>query len=210
MKHATLARLLVIPSTVLCVLVIGYVVFTTGTRPGSYSVAAGSMAPTVMEREMVLASKDFYADRAPVPGDVALFDVPRDGVLTTFIKRVVAGPGDRVKLEHGRLYLNGVLVERTPLPSDPAMDGLLYRETLPNGRSYVIAELSDSEFQDDSEEIEVQPGHYFVLGDNRDRSHDSRFPKFGTIPLAAFVGRASIVWMSGDWRRIGKTLQPDR
>lgn len=204
-----LARLLVIPAIVLGVLAIGYIVFTTGTDPRSFSVAAGSMAPTVMEREMILASAGFYADRAPVPGDIVLFDKQLDGELFTFIKRVVAGPGDRVKFEHGRLYLNDVLVDRTAMPSDPAMDGLLYRETLPNGRSYTIAEISDSEWQDDIAEILVQPGDFFVLGDYRDRSNDSRFPKFGTVPLSTIVGKASIVWMSSDWRRIGKRLQPD-
>ena len=145
----------------------------------------------------------------PVPGDIILFNVAREGVLTTFIKRAIAGPGDRVKIEGGRLYSNGVQVERSPLPPDPTADDLVYRETLPNGRSYEIAEISDGEFQDNIPEILVEPGHYFVLGDNRDRSNDSRFPQFGTVPLAAITDQASIVWMSRDWRRIGKRVQPD-
>jgi signal peptidase I len=158
---------------------------------------------------LILASGDFYASHTPIPGDIILFNVPREGVLTTFIKRAIAGPGDRVKIEEGRLYLNGVLVERSPLPPDPAASDEVYRETLPNGRSYEIAEISDGEFQDDIPEILVEPGHYFVLGDNRDRSNDSRFPQFGTVPSAAIVDKASIVWMSRDWWRIGKRLQPD-
>ena len=204
-----LARLLIIPSTVLCVLLIGYVVFTTGIHPRSYSNPSGSMAPTIVPGEMIFASGGFYPSHTPVPGDIVLFNVPREGELTTFIKRVVAGPGDRVKIERGRLYLNGVLVERSPLPPDPVVDGQLHRETLPNGRSYEIAEVSDGEFQDDIPEILVEPGHYFVLGDNRDRSNDSRFPHFGTVPLAAIADKASIIWMSRDWRRIGKRLQPN-
>ena len=203
-----LARLLIIPSTVLCLLAIGYVVFTTGIHPRSYSNPSGSMAPTIVPGDMIFASGGFYENHAPAPGDIALFNLPREGELTTFIKRVVAGPGDRVKLERGRLYLNGVLVERSPLPPDPAVDGQLYREILPNGRSYEIAEVSDGEFQDDIPEILVEPGYYFVLGDNRDRSNDSRFPQFGTVPLAAMTDKASIIWASRDWRRIGKRLQP--
>jgi signal peptidase I len=204
-----LARLLIIPSTVLCLLAIGYVVFTTGFHVRSYSNPSGSMAPTIVPGEMIFASGGFYASHTPIPGDIILFHVPREGELTTFIKRVVAGPGDRVKIEGGRLYLNGVLVERSPLPPDPAADDLVYRETLPNGRSYEIAEISDRESPDDIPEILVEPGHYFVLGDNRDRSNDSRFPQFGTIPLAAIIDKASIIWMSGDWRRIGKRVQPN-
>ena len=204
-----LARLLIIPSTVLCLLAIGYVVFTTGIHVRSYSIPAGSMAPALVPGELIFASGGFYASHTPVPGDIILFDVPREGELTTFIKRAIAGPGDRVRIEGGRLYLNGVLVERSPLPPDPTVDAQIYRETLPNGRSYEIAEISDGEFQDDIPEILVEPGHYFVLGDNRDRSNDSRYPQFGTVPLAAITDKASIVWMSRDWRRIGKRLQPD-
>ena len=204
-----LARLLIIPSIVVFVLAAGYVVFTTGIHVRSYSMPAGSMAPALVPGEMIFASGGFYSNQVPVPGDIVLFNLPRDGELTTFIKRVIAGPGDRVKIEQGRLYLNGVLVERSPLPPDPAVDGLIYRETLPNGRSYEIAEVSDHEFQDEIPEIVIEPAHYFVLGDNRDRSNDSRFPEFGTVPLAAIVDKASIIWMSADWRRIGKRLQPD-
>jgi signal peptidase I len=204
-----LARLLIIPSTVLCLLTIGYVVFTTGIHPRSYSIPAGSMAPALVPGELIFASGGFYASHTPIPGDIVLFNVQREGKLTTFIKRVIAAPGDRVKMERGRLYLNGVLVERSPLPPDPAVDEQRYRETLPDGRSYEIAEVSDDQFQDDMPEILIEPGHYFVLGDNRDRSNDSRFPQFGTVPLAAIADRASIIWMSRDWRRIGKRLQPN-
>jgi signal peptidase I len=204
-----LARLLIIPSTVLGLLVVGYVTFTTGIFVRSYFIPAGSMAPAVGPGEMIFASGGYYASHTPVPGDIVLFNLPREGELTTFIKRVIAGPGDRIKLERGRLYLNGVLVERSPLPPDPAAGAQLYREILPNGRSYVIAEVSDGAFTDDMPEVLVEPGCYFVLGDNRDRSNDSRFPQFGTVPLAAIADKPSIIWMSRGWRRIGKRLQPN-
>ena len=204
-----LARLSIIALTVLGLLAIGYVVFMTGINPRSYSIPAGSMEPAVVPGEMIFAAGGFYRSHTPVPGDIILFNVPREGQVTTFIKRAIAGPGDRVKMEHGRLYLNGVMVERSPLPPDAAVDGQLYLETLPNGRSYEIAEKSDQEFQDEMAEIVIEPNHYFVLGDNRDRSNDSRFPQFGTVPLAAIADKASIIWMSADWRRIGKRLQPD-
>ena len=88
-----LARLLIIPSTVLCLLAIGYIVFTTGIHVRSYSMPSGSMSPTLVPGELILASGAFYASHTPVPGDIILFNVPREGVLTTFIKRAIAGPG---------------------------------------------------------------------------------------------------------------------
>ena len=204
-----LARVLIIALTVLGLLGIGFVVFTTGINPRSYSMPSGSMAPATVPGEMIFASGGFYRSHTPVAGDIVLFNVPRDGELITFIKRVVAGPGDHVKMEHGRLYLNGAMVERSPLPADPAVHGQLYLETLPNGRSYEIIETSDQGPVDEMTEIVIEPDHYFVLGDNRDRSNDSRNPEFGTVPLAAMADKASIIWMSPDWRRIGKSLQPD-
>ena len=177
-----LARLLIIPSTVLGLLVVGYVTFTTGIFVRSYFIPAGSMAPAVGPGEMIFASGGYYASHTPVPGDIVLFNLPREGELTTFIKRVIAGPGDRIKLERGRLYLNGVLVERSPLPPDPAAGAQLYREILPNGRSYVIAEVSDGAFTDDMPEVLVEPGCYFVLGDNRDRSMTAAFHNSARSP----------------------------
>jgi signal peptidase I len=78
-----LARLLIIPSTVLCVLAIGYVVFTTGIGPRSYSNPSGSMAPTIVTGDMIFASGGFYPSHTPIPGDIVLFNVPREGELTT-------------------------------------------------------------------------------------------------------------------------------
>jgi signal peptidase I len=179
----------------------------------SYSIPAGSMIPAVVPGEMIFASRHYYRSHAPVPGDIVLFHVPRDGALTTFIKRVVAGPGDRVRMEQGRLVINGVMAERSVLPPlEPVADFTAntqhYRETLPNGRSYEIVEMSDDTALDAIPEILVEPGRYFVMGDYRDRSNDSRNPTFGTIGLDAIDDKASIIWMSRDWHRIGKALQP--
>jgi signal peptidase I len=125
---------------------------------------------------------------------------------------VVAGPGDRVKMEEGRLTVNGVMTERIilpPLESSDDTDLQHYRETLPNGRSYEIIEKSDSETLDQTPEVVVGTAQYFVLGDNRDRSVDSRIPEFGTIATDWIDDKASIIWLSQDWYRIGKTLQPE-
>jgi len=204
-----LARLLIIPSTLLCLLAFGYVLATTGFPAHRYSIPAGSMIPTLVPGEMIFASGDYYRSHTPVPGDVVLFNMSWHGELTTFIKRVVAGPGDRVRMEGGRLFVNGVQVERTALPPDAAAADLKhYRESLPNGRSYEIVEISDDHFLDSLPETLVEPGHYFVMGDHRDASNDSRNPEFGAIALEAIEDRASVIWLSSNWRRIGKNVQP--
>jgi signal peptidase I len=201
----------IIPSTVLGALAFGYAIATTGITPKSYSIPSGSMIPTLEVGEMIFASHNYYRRHAPVPGDVVLFHMPWHGELTTFIKRVVAGPGDRVKMEAGRLVLNGATAARAVLPPlvpDATMQR--YRETLPNGRSYEIFEASDSAALDQTAEIVLGPEHYFVMGDNRDHSNDSRNPEFGPIALTFIDDRASIIWLSQDWRRIGRTLQPEQ
>jgi hypothetical protein len=95
-----------------------------------------------------------------------------------------------------RLFVNGVQVERTALPPDAAAADLKhYRETLHNGRSYEIVEISDAHFLDILPETLVEPGHYFVMGDHRDASNDSRNPEFGAIALEAIEDRASVIWL---------------
>jgi len=202
-----------IPSMTLGALAFGYVFATTGFSIVSYSIPAASMVPAVAPGEMIFASQHYYRCHTPVPGDVVLFHRSWHGALTTFIKRVIAGPGDRVQMKDGRLFVNGVMVERAPLPPLQRVPGFgadlqRYRETLSNGRSYEILEKSDREVLDEIPEIVVAPGQYFVVGDNRDASNDSRNPEFGTIASDFIDDKASIVWLSRDWHRIGMRLQP--
>ena len=207
-----LSYVLIILSTALGVLAFGYVIATTGIATARYSFPAGSIVPTLQVGEMIFASSHYYRSHAPVPGDVVLFHKSWHGDLTTFIKRVVAGPGDRIEMKEGRLLVNGVQAERTALPALATGDytGLQhYRETLPNGRSYEILEKSDGEMLDQMPEVVLGPGQYFVMGDNRDYSNDSRVPEFGAIAIESIDDRASIIWLSDDWRRIGTHLQPE-
>jgi len=136
---------------------------------------------------------------------------------------VIGLPVDRLMVRDGILHINGVPVTRQKIEGeDPeAPGGTIYLETLPNGVTHRIREVSDDEFGDNTREYEVPPGHYFVMGDNRDNSQDSRF--IGPIPAENLVGRAEILFFSVDgsaalwevwrwptairWSRLFKTLE---
>ncbi|GAB4140080.1 MAG: signal peptidase I [Sphingomonadales bacterium] len=157
-------------------------------------------------------------------GDVVVFKLPRDG-RTDYIKRVIGLPGDRVQLRAGVVHINGQPVKRERIddfvvPVSPNTDcrgGLQsqyrtalgdgsvvckypqYLETLPNGRSYRTLDLSRHAPNDNSQEFLVPPGHYFMMGDNRDASLDSRAPisvGVGFVPAANLVGRAEMIFYS--------------
>lgn len=157
----------------------------------------------------------------PKAGDVAVFRQPNN-TKVDFIKRVIGTPGDTVQVKGGRLYLNGKLVRREgPLTrtdlkttgNRKAYDALtgrecttsaglptaakLYREVLPNGRNYLIYECSDAEQGSDNTGIyKVPAGHYFMMGDNRDNSSDSRFATVGMVPVKNFIGKAQFMFFS--------------
>jgi signal peptidase I len=107
-------------------------------------------------------------------------------------------------MKEGRLYINGVKVARRPdgnfTPS--ARDGITYRqfiETLPNGVEHKILELGDNQRFDNTPIFKVPPNHYFMMGDNRDNSNDSR-ADVSFVPAENLVGRADIMFLSIDWR----------
>lgn len=163
----------------------------------SFDIPSSSGIPNLMTGDMFFAAKLPYRFGDPERGDIAVFKTPKDG-KTDYVKRVVGLPGDRVQMKEGRLIINGTMVERTPVDLAPEYAGgprrlTFYRETLPGGRSYVIAEESDHNPGDDTEEYAVPAGFYFVMGDNRDNSADSRFPDgVGLIPRQNFVGRYAL------------------
>lgn len=140
------------------------------------------------------------------PGDVIVFVSP-DG--QDYVKRMVASGGDRVEMRKGQLVLNG-----RAIPCLPEGAGLC-RETLPNGASHSVRSNGSGPLSDMTE-LMVPEGHYFVLGDNRDDSADSRLSRsgggVGMVPDANVIGRASRIFFSSNegvrWARIGQA--PDR
>jgi signal peptidase I len=149
----------------------------------------------------------FWADE-PKRGDVAVFKLPRDNE-TDYIKRVIGLPGDHIQMKDGVLYLNGAAVPKQRIADfvDEKGEGAgrpipQYVETLPNGVSYNVLDEDSNGAADNTKEYVVPPGHFFMMGDNRDNSLDSRFPQdapgggVGYVPYENFVGRADIIFFS--------------
>ncbi|WP_374468358.1 signal peptidase I [Phenylobacterium sp.] len=202
-----------------------------------YTIPSASMEPNLYEGDYIVVTKWSYGysrhsapfspplfegrvlARAPQRGDVAVFKTPRDN-RTDLIKRVVGLPGDRIQMRGGVLYLNGEAVPRAlvdPPPREIATSmswrgggGRLYRETLPGGRAYLTQDYGPDNPYDDTEVYVVPEGHYFMMGDNRDNSADSRVPVaaggVGYLPEENLVGRARIVLVS--WKPGASILKP--
>ena len=137
----------------------------------------------------------------PQRGDIVVFRLPRDD-SQDLIKRVVGLPGDRIQMIRGQLYINGEPVKRERIEDfvDAEEGGQpirRWRETLPNGVSYNILDLEDNGPLDNTPVYAVPPGRYFMMGDNRDNSADSRvLDEVGYVPFENIVGRAEIIYFS--------------
>jgi signal peptidase I len=186
-----------------------------------FNIPSGSMKPTLEIGDYLFVSKPAYgysrysfpfglvpiynrlpAGKEPKQGDIVVFKLPTNTGVD-FIKRVVGLPGDRVQVVDGRLYLNRILVPREPLglrrldDREGSMTVMEYIETLPNGTIHRIYEIDDRQPLDNTEEFTVPDGHYFVMGDNRDNSQDSRVQGLvGFVPYENMVGRASFLFFS--------------
>ncbi|SFZ81310.1 signal peptidase I [Devosia enhydra] len=184
-----------------------------------FSIPTASMQQTLMIGDYFVASKftwgyGKYAFPIPLPfngrimandpnrGDVAVF---RNEISNEdYIKRVVGLPGDRIQVRGGILHINGMPVEREQVGTAQDTDSFsqtipvtVYRETLPNGVSYLIQEISDNGPLDNTAEYLVPAGHFFMMGDNRDRSQDSRvLSAVGYVSGDNLIGKAEARFFS--------------
>ena len=184
-----------------------------------FNIPSGSMIPTLLVGDYLFVSKYSYGysrysfpfgmapfdgrvfETPPERGDVAVFRQPQNESVA-FIKRIVGLPGDRIQVTDGVLRINDVAVNRVRKGFATASDGYnvirfeVYQETLPNGKSYLIQERSDDDVLDNTNVFLVPEGHYFMMGDNRDNSRDSRTTSVGMVPAENLIGRAERLFFS--------------
>ena len=204
-------------SVIIQALVLALVIRTLLFQP--FSIPSGSMRPTLLEGDYLFVTKwaygysryslpfgpDLFSGRIwsaePKRGDVVVFKFPPNPSID-YIKRVVGLPGDHIQVKNGQLFINNVGVPREKVgqidnPDVTEVDRPVdvYRETLPNGVSYDTLDLSPNSIGDETREFVVPEGHYFMMGDNRDNSSDSRFT-VGYVPAENLVGRANLIFFS--------------
>jgi signal peptidase I len=177
-----------------------------------YHITSVTMEPAIDEGDWLWAQRQYYCSRDPERGDLAVLALPsRPG--TVFVKRVIGLPGDRVQLQQGQLYLNGEPIRRDWLESSihagetgAAAQYARFAETLPNETRYTIEVADPDAALENTGEITVPEGRYFVLGDNRDQSEDSRAADFGLVPRGSIADRPVRVLWSRERSRIGLGL----
>jgi signal peptidase I len=190
-----------------------------------FNIPSGSMLPTLQIGDYLFVSKRDYGyskysfpfgvipiedriwngDHVPARGDVVVFKLPSDN-RTDYIKRIIGLPGDQIEVVNGRLVMNGQTVPREPVGNERVDNGggmtvtvMRYIETLPGGVMHDIYELSDAAPLDNFGPVTVPAAHYFMMGDNRDNSRDSRVMDFvGFVPARNIVGRAEVIFFSTD------------
>ena len=182
-----------------------------------FQIPSGSMKPTLEVGDFILVNKFSYGIRLPVidqkvieigdpqRGDVMVFRYPSDPSVN-YIKRVIGLPGDKIRYTSDKqLFINDQLVSETLLGTEPGTLGTaeLYQEKLGNVEHLIREEMGRYHMPPDNQWT-VPAGHYFMMGDNRDNSNDSRYwddpriPKelLGMVPDRNIVGKAFAVWMS--------------
>jgi signal peptidase I len=199
-------------------LIIALVIRTFLFQP--FNIPSGSMIPTLLVGDYLFVSKYSYGyTHYSLPfspplfpgrilggevhrGDVVVFRLPKDDSID-YIKRVVGLPGDRIQVIDGVLNVNGQPVKREHIDDYVTDDdGVVqrvkqFRETLPNGVTYTTLDLTDNGFYDNTPVYTVPAGDYFMMGDNRDNSTDSRvLSQVGYVPYENIIGKAQIIFFS--------------
>jgi len=212
-----------------------------------FTIPSASMEPNLYEGDYIVVSKWSYGyskhsipfsppvfngrimlpgvSQEPRRGDIVVFKLPRDNE-TDYIKRLIGLPGDRIQMIDNVLFINGTAVRDVEMSRQDVQN--LYgtqtviqmRETLPEGREINIQDWGPGNISDNTPVFEVPAGHYFMIGDNRDNSQDSRYDEsvgVGYVPAENLIGKAEIIlfsWKPGAslWNPVSwfSKVQPSR
>lgn len=185
-----------------------------------FHIPSSSMKPNLLIGDYLFVSKFSYGysrysfpfgikffegrifNKTPKRGDVIVFRLPSDPRIN-YIKRLIGLPGDKIQMREGVLYVNDVEVIKTPddvfldIEEEKKVEIDQFIEKLPEGKEYKTLDQNPDSAQDNTAIYEVPKGHYFMMGDNRDNSQDSRFlSQVGYIPEENLVGKARFIFFS--------------
>jgi signal peptidase I len=249
-KPGTVGETVEVVKTIVYALLIALVLRILLFQP--YTIPSASMQPNLFQGDYIIVSKFSYGysrhsipfsppifsgrifGRQPHRGDIIVFKLPRDG-HTDYIKRLVGLPGDRIQVKHSRLYLNDAPVPAQSMgvaPNEAVPDQQTVehvRETMPGGKTYLTSDWGDDSPADNTGVYVVPQGCYFMMGDNRDNSADSRFDSdvpgggkcgwdpsldeatrggegVGFVPAENLVGKAQLIMLS--WNEHASLFKP--
>jgi len=231
-KSGAVNELVEIFKTIFWALLIALVLRVVFFQP--FTIPSASMEPNLYEGDYIIVSKFSYGySRHSIPfspslfngrilekkaerGDIVVFKLPSDN-RTDYVKRVIGVAGDRIQMKNGLLYVNDKLVPRqalSPVREDVGggyvRDVARFEETLATGRRFVTQDFGTDGELDNTDVFVVPEGHYFMMGDNRDNSSDSRVNPaiggVGYVPAENLVGKAQIILLS--WKPEASIFKP--
>jgi signal peptidase I len=204
-------------------LLIALVIRTVFVQP--FNIPSGSMKSTLLIGDYLMSTKWSYGyskysipfapplfngrilGSEPKRGDVAIFRRP--GTDDDYIKRVIGLPGDKIQLVNDVVHINGVATKRARMEDfydkELGRPAKAFTEVLPNGVSYTVLQSTPSELKGTTKVFDVPAGHYFMMGDNRDNSLDSRF-ELGPVPYDHFIAKAQVIFFSVEDGEAGWTF----
>jgi signal peptidase I len=231
-KNSAWKETVEIVKTVVYALLIALVLRIVFFQP--FTIPSASMEPNLYEGDYIIVSKFSYGyskhsipfspplfsgrifERQAKRGDIVVFKLPSDN-RTDYVKRVIGLPGDRIQMKEGLLYVNDKLVPREPLspvkdelPGGQVRDVARFQERLATGKTFVTQDFGPDNPYDNTDVYVVPEGNYFMMGDNRDDSSDSRVPPalggVGYVPAENLEGKAQIVLLS--WKPEASIFKP--